>query len=89
MADQASPTKRTLTPEAMTYLENLVQADPMLGNAFRLMNDASFLFDGGRYSSTVALAVLSMEETGKYLLARWSDRNGGCGIFISTHQKRS
>jgi AbiV family abortive infection protein len=72
MADETSPTKRTLTPEAMMYLENLVQGDPVLGNAFRLMNDASFLFEGGRYSSTVALAVLCLEEIGKYLLALWS-----------------
>jgi len=72
MADEASPTKKNLTPEAMTYLENLVQAEPILGNAFRLMNDASFLFEGARYSSTVALAVLCMEEVGKYLLALWS-----------------
>lgn len=72
MVDEANPTKRTLTPEAMTHLEALVQAEPVLGNAFRLMNDASLLFDGGRYSSTVALAVLCMEEIGKYLLALWS-----------------
>lgn len=72
MADETSPTKRTLTPEAMTYLESLVHTEPILGNAFRLMNDASFLFEGGRYSSTVALAVLCMEEIGKYLLAQWS-----------------
>jgi AbiV family abortive infection protein len=72
MTGEASPVKRTLTPEAMTHLENLVQAEPILGNAFRLMNDANYLFEGGRYSSTVALAVLCMEEIGKHLLALWS-----------------
>lgn len=72
MADEANPTKKTLPPEGMTYLESLVQAEPILGNAFRLMNDASFLFEGGRHPSTVALAVLCMEEIGKYLLEIWS-----------------
>lgn len=75
MADDASPRRRTLTPEAMGYLEKLIRTEPILGNAFRLMNDASFLFEGGRYSSTVALAVLCMEEIGKYLLSLWSNNS--------------
>lgn len=72
MTEETAPAKRTLTPEAMTYLEHLVQAEPILGNAFRLMSDANLLFEGGRYSSTVALAVLCMEEIGKHLLTLWS-----------------
>lgn len=72
MTSESSTDRRTLTPEAMSYLEELVHEEPVLGNAFRLMNDASFLFDGERYSSVVALAVLCMEEIGKYLLMLWS-----------------
>jgi AbiV family abortive infection protein len=69
---QTETERRILSPEAMTQLEKLVQTEPTLENAFRLMNDADFLFAGGRYPSVVALAVLCMEEIGKYLLTTWS-----------------
>lgn len=72
MTPEDNTQRRTLTPEAMEYLDELVHSEPILGNAFRLMNDASLLFEGGRYSSVVALAVLCMEEIGKYLLVLWS-----------------
>lgn len=53
-------------------LDRLIQSDPTLSNAARLMIDADLLARHGRYSSVVGLAVLALEEIGKYLLKRWS-----------------
>ena len=39
-------------------------------NAFRLANDAKFMFDDGRYPSAVSLAILSIEESGKVSILR-------------------
>lgn len=41
-------------------------------NAQRLLRDAEFLFDGGRYPSSAALSVLAIEEVGKWLFLRQS-----------------
>lgn len=75
-SSKANKARRTLTPEAMVRLEELVASSPVLENAFRLMSDASFLLIGKRFASAVALAVLSQEEIGKYLLNRWSQTPG-------------
>ena len=64
---------RKLSPGSAENLESKVQGDKILTNAFRLMRDASILFDAGSYASTVALASVAIEEIGKYLLARWSE----------------
>ncbi len=37
----------------------------ILANAERLLNDAQLLFDNGRFPTSAALAVLSIEESGK------------------------
>lgn len=66
-------TRLSITEAETEALEKLVEQDPSLANGFRLLTDASLLFDFGRYSSVVALAVLSMEEVGKYLIAQWSN----------------
>jgi AbiV family abortive infection protein len=88
MVSEANSAKRTLTPKAMAYLEKLVQADPVLENAFRLMNDAGFLYDGERYSSTVALTVLCLEEIGKYLLTLWSNGSAFTYDKSKLHQSK-
>jgi AbiV family abortive infection protein len=62
----------TISKNEQAAMDALVTENPVLANAFRLMNDAALLFENGRYSSSPALAVLSLEEIGKYLLARWS-----------------
>ena len=62
----------TLGADALASLEARVADDPILSNAFRLMRDASLLFDHGRFASTVALASLALEEIGKYTLRTWS-----------------
>ena len=67
--------KLKISESETATLEVLVRDDPILANAFRLVTDAELLFDNGRYSSALALAVLSMEEIGKYLLARWSSED--------------
>jgi AbiV family abortive infection protein len=64
--------RMTIPPDQTANMERKVQSDPVLANAFRLMHDASLLIDMHRYSSALALAVLSLEEIGKYLLAVWS-----------------
>lgn len=39
----------------------------ILDNSLRLYRDAKLLFDHGRYASSTALAILSLEEFGKFL----------------------
>jgi AbiV family abortive infection protein len=56
----------------MRKLEAMVAMHPVLDNAFRLMSDGHVLFENERYSSVVALAVLCLEEIGKYLLTTWT-----------------
>jgi AbiV family abortive infection protein len=64
--------KRRMSSADGAALNNLVRSDPVLSNALRLMQDADILYRYGRYSSVVALAVLSLEEIGKYLIREWS-----------------
>lgn len=64
--------RRSLSSEDMKRLEDMVAASPVLENAFRLMVDGDCLFRNERYASVVSLAVLSLEEIGKYLLDLWS-----------------
>jgi hypothetical protein len=42
-------------------------------NAIRLLEDAELLYRNGRYESAVALAVLSLEESGKACLVIWKE----------------
>lgn len=51
------------------WVLELKQFDPILENAARLLEDARLLRTYQRYPSATALAVLSLEETGKYLLS--------------------
>ena len=39
-------------------------------NAHRLLSDAKFMFDGGRYATAAALAILAIEESGKVSILR-------------------
>lgn len=41
-------------------------------NAKRLLSDAEFLAAGGRFPTAVALAVLAIEEVGKYFFLKWN-----------------
>jgi len=41
-------------------------------NALQLVSDAELLFDHGRYARAAALAVLAVEEVGKYYLLKWN-----------------
>lgn len=43
----------------------------IVGNAERLMNDAIILRDAESYRSSIALAILAMEEVGKACLIKW------------------
>jgi AbiV family abortive infection protein len=40
-------------------------------NARRLFQDARLLYENGRYASSTALSILSIEEVGKYHVNRW------------------
>jgi len=42
--------------------------DAIIQNAQRLLSDAQLLFDHGRYPTSAALAILSIEEIGKTIL---------------------
>ncbi len=46
--------------------------DPVITNARRLLEDARLLLEHGRFASSLGLAVLSFEETGKFVLSLWS-----------------
>lgn len=43
----------------------------ILCNAERLLKDATVLHENGRHASSIGLAVLSMEEVGKFILLEW------------------
>jgi AbiV family abortive infection protein len=43
----------------------------IIENAARLLGDAKFLSDNGRFASAFALAVLAIEEIGKVILEIW------------------
>lgn len=77
MQGQDEPRKLTLTDDELHALEVKTQDSPILSNAFRLMQDADILFSHSRFSSVVALAVLGLEEIGKYLLLQWSTEDAG------------
>ena len=49
-----------------------MSADHIWSNAKRLLEDAKLLASNERYSSAMALAVLSAEEIGKYYMLKWS-----------------
>jgi len=40
-------------------------------NARSLLSDAELLFDHGRYARAAALAVLAVEEVGKFYMLKW------------------
>jgi AbiV family abortive infection protein len=64
--------RMTIPPDQQASMERKVRSDPVLANAFRLMEDASLLMGFKRHSSALALASLSLEEIGKYLLNMWT-----------------
>jgi AbiV family abortive infection protein len=45
----------------------------VVANAARLLSDAKFLSDGGRFASAFALAVIALEEIGKVILDIWDE----------------
>jgi AbiV family abortive infection protein len=58
---------------------NEIQNDPLktsltsiAKNARSLLSDAELLFDHGRYARAAALAVLAVEEVGKFYLLKWN-----------------
>ncbi|AGW13836.1 AbiV family abortive infection protein [Megalodesulfovibrio gigas] len=60
-----SPYRGELSPEDVAKGMECV-----IDNAKRLANDARILFDAGRYPSSCALAILSIEEIGKLSILR-------------------
>ncbi|MDF0664360.1 MULTISPECIES: AbiV family abortive infection protein [unclassified Rhizobium] len=69
MSGAGEPAKkdgRTLTSEDIVYLGG--HQAPIFLNAIRLLDDARVLRKQRRYASATALAVLSIEEVGKFVL---------------------
>ena len=62
---------RNFTPRDIA-LQMGVQSNPVLSNAWRVATDAHLLILKKRYATALALAALSFEEIGKYLLIQWS-----------------
>ena len=48
----------------------------ILQNARRLLDDAGLLYANERFASATALAILAIEEKGKYMMARWARKEG-------------
>jgi AbiV family abortive infection protein len=44
----------------------------ILQNARRLLDDAGLLYANERFASATALAILAVEEKGKYMMAKWA-----------------
>ena len=59
-------------------------------NAYRLWEDAKLLFDARRYPSSLALSVLSLEESGKYYILkhRQEDNSVSNGLEVTSHVKK-
>lgn len=57
----------------------------IIQNAKRLLDDAVMLFENDRHASAFALAVLSLEETGKFLLREWQRSDSRFGADLKRH----
>jgi AbiV family abortive infection protein len=47
----------------------------ILSNAIGLLEDAKLLYQHGRYARALTLAVLSMEEVGKFYIIKWHKKD--------------
>lgn len=65
MKSHLQPYAGPLTPAQVT--EGIAAAQ---ANAFRLIEDAKFLVEAGRFPSATALAILAMEERGKVIILK-------------------
>jgi AbiV family abortive infection protein len=54
-------------------------------NARRLLADAEHLYSAGRKGSALSLAILAIEEAGKYYLLKWKDAASEKGISHRSH----
>jgi AbiV family abortive infection protein len=59
--------------------------DAILQNARRLLNDACLLYDNERFASATALAILAMEEKGKWLMTKWASEEGSVARDLNNH----
>lgn len=63
-----------------------MQALKMLShNAMRLYQDAQLLFENERYPSSLALSLLSLEESGKFLIKRKEQDNEATPYLDKLH----
>lgn len=66
--------------------------ESIASNAKRLLSDAELLAAAGRFPTSTALAILSIEEAGKYFAVRWNiadDARFGAANLRSHRMKQS
>jgi AbiV family abortive infection protein len=73
---------------AMDTLKQLVAKEPVLANAFRLFQDAAVLFEIQRWPSAVVLALLALEEIGKFLLTKWKASDASLAQLLNHHRSK-
>lgn len=66
------------------YIEKNYRADT-LSNAQRLLADSVLLHENDRVESSIALAVLAIEELGKYLIECWNVKNAANNRRFPSH----
>jgi AbiV family abortive infection protein len=62
-----------------------VSLEAILQNAARLLDDARLLYDNQRFASATALAILTMEEMGKYFIVKWASGRGSAARDLNKH----
>jgi AbiV family abortive infection protein len=81
--------------EELAFLRSVQEedkADPLspsletiLQNARRLLDDARLLYDNERFASATALAILAMEETGKYFIVKRASEKDSVAKDLNNH----
>jgi AbiV family abortive infection protein len=69
-------------------LDKLVVANPIIANGARLVQDADLLYRFERWPSVVMLAVLGLEEIGKFMLIRWSADDARFRRLLTNHRAK-
>jgi AbiV family abortive infection protein len=59
--------------------------EAILQNAARLLDDARLLYDNQRFASATALAILAIEEMGKYFIVKMPTQKGSAAGDLNKH----
>jgi AbiV family abortive infection protein len=76
--------KRKLKRQTEASFQARTTESPILANAWRLAQDCDLLYRNKRYATALALAVIALEEVGKYLLTYWEQMPISPGVGDNT-----